>query len=94
MTGNGSWKRGDKYDADAKLAYAALNVVTLMRTVKPEFEMFSMEVKKSIQKAGIGADSANVRKFCHTVPKCIMSSGSVSVNVPLCIRCFFQVIAY
>ncbi|KAM3842290.1 atrial natriuretic peptide receptor 3-like [Diretmus argenteus] len=50
--GNGSWKRGDKYDNEARQAYAALNTVTLLRTVKPEFENFSMEVKQSIQKAG------------------------------------------
>uniref|UniRef100_A0A667Y947 Natriuretic peptide receptor 3 n=1 Tax=Myripristis murdjan TaxID=586833 RepID=A0A667Y947_9TELE len=51
--GNGSWKRGDKYDNEARQAYASLNTVTLLRTVKPEFENFSMEVQKSIQKAGV-----------------------------------------
>ncbi|KAM4607253.1 atrial natriuretic peptide receptor 3 [Polymixia lowei] len=51
--GNGSWKRGDKYDNEARQAYASLNTVTLLRTVKPEFENFSMEVKKSIQKAEV-----------------------------------------
>ncbi|XP_068167168.1 atrial natriuretic peptide receptor 3 isoform X2 [Antennarius striatus] len=45
--GNGSWKRGDKHDSDARQAYASLNTVTLLRTVKPEFENFSMEMKKS-----------------------------------------------
>ncbi|XP_035513673.1 atrial natriuretic peptide receptor 3 [Morone saxatilis] len=50
--GNGSWKRGDKYDNDARHAYASLNTVTLLRTVKPEFENFSMEMKKSMKKAG------------------------------------------
>ncbi|XP_068558881.1 atrial natriuretic peptide receptor 3 isoform X1 [Cebidichthys violaceus] len=50
--GNGSWKRGDKYDNDARQAYASLNTLTLLRTVKPEFENFSMEMKKSIEKAG------------------------------------------
>nr|XP_020454820.1 atrial natriuretic peptide receptor 3 [Monopterus albus] len=49
--GNGSWKRGDKYDNEARQAYASLNTVTLLRTVKPEFENFSMEMKKSIEKA-------------------------------------------
>ncbi|CAB1322479.1 unnamed protein product, partial [Coregonus sp. 'balchen'] len=43
--GNGSWKRGDKYDSEARQAYSALNMVTLLRTVKPEFENFSLEVK-------------------------------------------------
>ncbi|XP_061115514.1 atrial natriuretic peptide receptor 3 isoform X2 [Conger conger] len=61
--GNGSWRRGDKYDSEARLAYSALNVVTLMRTVKAEFETFTAEVKKSIQRAGIGADNANVNMF-------------------------------
>ncbi|KAJ8380438.1 hypothetical protein SKAU_G00012160 [Synaphobranchus kaupii] len=61
--GNGSWRRGDKYDAEAKLAYSALNVVTLMRTAKAEFETFTVEVKKSIQRAGIGADNANINMF-------------------------------
>ncbi|TKS78062.1 Atrial natriuretic peptide receptor 3 [Collichthys lucidus] len=50
--GNGSWKRGDKYDNDARQAYASLNTVTLLRTVKPEFENFSMEMKESVKRAG------------------------------------------
>uniref|UniRef100_A0A8C2WYS9 Natriuretic peptide receptor 3 n=1 Tax=Cyclopterus lumpus TaxID=8103 RepID=A0A8C2WYS9_CYCLU len=50
--GNGSWKRGDKYDNDARQAYASLNTLTLLRTVKPEFENFSMEMKKSIENEG------------------------------------------
>ncbi|XP_030579329.1 atrial natriuretic peptide receptor 3 [Archocentrus centrarchus] len=51
--GNGSWKRGDEYDNDARQAYAALNTVTLLRTVKPEFENFSTEMKMSFEKAGL-----------------------------------------
>lgn len=51
--GDGSWKRGDEYDNEAKQAYASLNTVTLLRTVKPEYENFSMEMKKSIRKAGL-----------------------------------------
>lgn len=54
--GNGSWKRGDKYDLEAKQAYASLQTVTLLRTVKPEFEKFAMEVKSSAQKQGINDD--------------------------------------
>ncbi|XP_070760794.1 atrial natriuretic peptide receptor 3 isoform X1 [Enoplosus armatus] len=50
--GNGSWRRGDKHDDDARQAFASLNTVTLLRTVKPEFENFSMEMKKSVKKAG------------------------------------------
>ncbi|XP_066472987.1 atrial natriuretic peptide receptor 3 isoform X2 [Tiliqua scincoides] len=54
--GNGSWKRGDKYDLEAKQAYSSLQTVTLLRTVKPEFEKFAMEVKSSVQKQGINDD--------------------------------------
>uniref|UniRef100_A0ACB8EPI5 Nitrogen permease regulator 3 n=1 Tax=Sphaerodactylus townsendi TaxID=933632 RepID=A0ACB8EPI5_9SAUR len=54
--GNGSWKRGDKYDLEAKQAYSSLQTVTLLRTVKPEFETFAMEVKRSAQKQGINDD--------------------------------------
>lgn len=61
--GNGSWRRGDKFDAEAKLAYSALNVVTLMKTAKAEFATFTAEMKKSIQRAGIGADNANINMF-------------------------------
>ncbi|XP_056134990.1 atrial natriuretic peptide receptor 3 [Lampris incognitus] len=50
--GNGSWKRGDKFDNEARQAYASLNTLTLLRTVKPEFENFSMEVRRSVQKSG------------------------------------------
>ncbi|KAL4617503.1 atrial natriuretic peptide receptor 3-like isoform X4 [Arapaima gigas] len=51
--GNGSWRRGDQNDTDAKQAYAALNTLTLLRSVKPEFQNFSVEVKRSVQKAGV-----------------------------------------
>ncbi|XP_062984756.1 atrial natriuretic peptide receptor 3 isoform X1 [Elgaria multicarinata webbii] len=54
--GNGSWKRGDKYDLEAKQAYSSLQTVTLLRTVKPEFEKFAVEVKSSVQKQGINHD--------------------------------------
>ncbi|KAM4808845.1 atrial natriuretic peptide receptor 3 [Rhinophrynus dorsalis] len=54
--GNGSWKRGDKYDLEAKQAYSSLQTVTLLRTVKPEFEKFSMEVKSSVQQQGLSDD--------------------------------------
>lgn len=47
--GNGSWKKGDKYDNNAKQAYASLNTVTLLRTVKPEFEEFSEKMKTSMK---------------------------------------------
>lgn len=49
ISGNGSWKKGDKYDNNAKQAYASLNTVTLLRTVKPEFEKFSEEMKTSMK---------------------------------------------
>lgn len=51
--GDGSWKRGDKHDFEAKQAYSSLQTVTLLRTVKPEFEKFSMEVKSSVEKQGL-----------------------------------------
>ncbi|KAM8865936.1 atrial natriuretic peptide receptor 3 [Synchiropus picturatus] len=60
--GNGSWRRGDKQDDEARQAYAALKTVTLLRTVKPEFENFSMEMKKSSKTVGFsdGEDSVNM----------------------------------
>ncbi|XP_052526522.1 atrial natriuretic peptide receptor 3 isoform X2 [Tympanuchus pallidicinctus] len=54
--GNGSWRRGDKHDLEAKKAYSYLQTITLLRTVKPEFEKFSLEVKSSIQKQGLHED--------------------------------------
>ncbi|XP_068594654.1 atrial natriuretic peptide receptor 3 [Brachionichthys hirsutus] len=63
--GNGSWKRGDKYDNDARRAFASLNTVTLLRTVKPEFENFSMEMTKSMKKAAFHGckDCGDVNMF-------------------------------
>ncbi|KAF7244018.1 Atrial natriuretic peptide receptor 3 [Varanus komodoensis] len=61
--GNGSWKRGDKYDLEAKQAYSSLQTVTLLRTVKPEFEKFAMEVKSSVQKQGINHDDYHLDKI-------------------------------
>lgn len=66
ILGNGSWKRGDKYDNEARQAYASLNTVTLLRTVKPEFENFSMEMKKSSEEVGF-----------HTCKGC----GSVRMSI-------------
>ncbi|EPY78745.1 atrial natriuretic peptide receptor 3 precursor [Camelus ferus] len=54
--GDGSWKRGDKYDFEAKQAYSSLQTITLLRTVKPEFEKFSMEVKSSVEKQGLSEE--------------------------------------
>ncbi|XP_061527070.1 atrial natriuretic peptide receptor 3 isoform X1 [Phycodurus eques] len=51
--GNGSWRRGDKFDNEARQAYAYLNTVTLLRTVKPEFENFSMEIKAASESMGL-----------------------------------------
>ncbi|XP_063051311.1 atrial natriuretic peptide receptor 3 isoform X2 [Engraulis encrasicolus] len=61
----GSWKRGDKYDKEARAAYSALNTVTLLRTVKPEFENFTIELKKSVQRPGVRdcKDCDNVNMF-------------------------------
>lgn len=54
--GDGSWKRGDKHDFEAKQAYSSLQTITLLRTVKPEFEKFSMEVKSSVEKQGLNKE--------------------------------------
>ncbi|XP_047236296.1 atrial natriuretic peptide receptor 3 [Girardinichthys multiradiatus] len=51
--GNGSWRRDDEFDDDARQAYSSLNTVTLLRTVKPEYENFSMEMKRSIEGLGL-----------------------------------------
>uniref|UniRef100_H2MS28 Natriuretic peptide receptor 3 n=1 Tax=Oryzias latipes TaxID=8090 RepID=H2MS28_ORYLA len=51
--GDGSWRRDDEHDSEAKQAYASLNTITLLRTVKPEFENFSLEMKSSAEKEGI-----------------------------------------
>lgn len=51
--GDGSWRRGDKYDDEARAAYSFLNTVTLLRSTKPEFEDFSIEMKKSLQQSNI-----------------------------------------
>ena len=62
--GDGSWKRGDKLDTEARQAYASLHTVTLLKTVKPEFENFSMEINRSIQKESFAdcQDCGSVRK--------------------------------
>ncbi|XP_056602151.1 atrial natriuretic peptide receptor 3 isoform X2 [Triplophysa dalaica] len=51
--GDGSWKRGDKHDYEAKAAYGFLNTVTFLRSTKSEFEKFSIEMKKSLQQSNI-----------------------------------------
>ncbi|XP_064421987.1 atrial natriuretic peptide receptor 3 isoform X2 [Latimeria chalumnae] len=61
--GNGSWKRGDIYDNDAKEAYSALQTITLLRTVKPEFENFSLEVKRAVQATGLDNKDDYVNMF-------------------------------
>ncbi|KAI5088397.1 atrial natriuretic peptide receptor 3 isoform X2 [Silurus meridionalis] len=60
--GDGSWRRGDKHDNAAKAAYASLNTVTLLRSTKPEFENFSLEIKKSFESMG-----AEVCEGCNNV---------------------------
>ncbi|XP_061586161.1 atrial natriuretic peptide receptor 3 [Cololabis saira] len=63
--GNGSWRRGDQYDDEARQAYASLNTVTLLKTVKPEFENFSMEMTNSAENTGLDdcKDCGNVNMF-------------------------------
>ncbi|XP_066511054.1 atrial natriuretic peptide receptor 3-like isoform X2 [Hoplias malabaricus] len=60
--GDGSWRRGDKLDDYAKEAYSYLHTVTLLRSTKPEFEKFTIEMKKSQQKA-----SGDVCEDCSDV---------------------------
>ncbi|XP_038159583.1 atrial natriuretic peptide receptor 3 [Cyprinodon tularosa] len=63
--GNGSWRRGDEFDDEARQAYASLNTVTLLRTVKPEYENFSMEMQRSTEELGLYGcdDCGNVNMF-------------------------------
>ncbi|KAM4578249.1 atrial natriuretic peptide receptor 3 [Fundulus diaphanus] len=63
--GNGSWRREDEFDEDARQAYASLNTVTLLRTVKPAYENFSLEMKSSIEGLGLYDcnDCGNVNMF-------------------------------
>ncbi|XP_013883151.1 atrial natriuretic peptide receptor 3 isoform X3 [Austrofundulus limnaeus] len=63
--GNGSWRRGDEYDDNARQAYASLNTVTLLRTVKPEYRNFSIEIKTSTDRLGLHdcSDCGNVNMF-------------------------------
>ncbi|XP_065122958.2 atrial natriuretic peptide receptor 3 isoform X1 [Paramisgurnus dabryanus] len=51
--GDGSWRRGDKHDNEAKAAYSFLNTVTLLRSTKSEFKKFSVEMKRSLQQSNI-----------------------------------------
>lgn len=62
FTGDGSWRRGDNYDHEAKAAYTFLNTVTLMRSTKTEFEDFCLEMRKSQQKTGVCEGCSDVRK--------------------------------
>ncbi|XP_030633042.1 atrial natriuretic peptide receptor 3 [Chanos chanos] len=76
--GDGSWRRGDKHDTEARLAYSALNTLTSLRSVKPEFENFSMEVKRSIQGANIRhcKDCDNVNMFIEGFHDALLLYGS------------------
>ncbi|KAJ6656114.1 hypothetical protein lerEdw1_004165 [Lerista edwardsae] len=86
--GNGSWKRGDKYDLEAKQAYSSLQTVTLLRTVKPEFEKFAMEVKSSVQKQGIN-DENYALVITHTLAS---SSNSALSQVNMFVEGFHDAI--
>lgn len=84
ILGNGSWKRGDKYDNDARQAYASLDTVTLLRTVKPEFENFSMEMRRSIEKAGLrDCDDCGSVRVCITLEQIIfvLSLEHIQLNL-------------
>lgn len=71
FTGDGSWRRGDKYDSEAKAAYASLNTVTLLRSTKLEFENFSLEMKKKI-----GTD---VCEGCSNVRKSFRQNSTIKI---------------
>ncbi|KAG8131196.1 putative Atrial natriuretic peptide receptor 3 protein [Naja naja] len=81
--GNGSWRRGDKYDLEAKQAYSSLRTVTLLRTLKPEFEKFSMEVKSSVQKQGIYHDDYGYQIYLGHVSPDTSSNFSVVTEEPV-----------
>lgn len=63
--GNGSWRRGDEHDSEARQAFASLNTVTLLKTLKPEFESFAIEMSKSSEQSGVHdcQDCGNVNMF-------------------------------
>lgn len=63
--GNGSWRREDEFDDQARQAYASLNTVTLLKTIKPEYENFSVEMRRSVEGLGLYDcnDCGNVNMF-------------------------------
>ncbi|XP_013883150.1 atrial natriuretic peptide receptor 3 isoform X2 [Austrofundulus limnaeus] len=75
--GNGSWRRGDEYDDNARQAYASLNTVTLLRTVKPEYRNFSIEIKTSTDRLGLH-DCSDCGNVC------------MSVCLHVCLNCCLQ----
>lgn len=50
--GNGSWRRGDPHDTEARQAYSSLNTVTLLKSIKPQFENFTLEMRLALQRQG------------------------------------------
>lgn len=50
--GNGSWRRGDAHDTEARQAYSSLNTVTLLKSTKPQFENFTLEMRQALQSQG------------------------------------------
>uniref|UniRef100_A0A8C6TPG7 Natriuretic peptide receptor 3 n=1 Tax=Neogobius melanostomus TaxID=47308 RepID=A0A8C6TPG7_9GOBI len=50
--GNGSWRRGDSHDSEARRAYSSLNTVTLLQSTKPQFENFTLEMRRALQRQG------------------------------------------
>ncbi|KAB0392776.1 hypothetical protein E2I00_006315, partial [Balaenoptera physalus] len=79
--GDGSWKRGDKHDFEAKQAYSSLQTITLLRTVKPEFEKFSMEVKSSVEKQGLSEE--DYAKISQQVTKCEFRETQIIITLEL-----------
>nr|XP_039262445.1 atrial natriuretic peptide receptor 3-like isoform X1 [Styela clava] len=59
---NGAWKRGDDQDEIAKLAYRALQVITIYTNNAPRFKNFVKKMNKEYEKSGI-QHSGTVNEF-------------------------------
>ncbi|XP_072288825.1 atrial natriuretic peptide receptor 3 [Eucyclogobius newberryi] len=51
--GDGWWRRDDSHDAEAMQAYRSLNTLTLLKSTKPQFENFTLEMKGALRRAGL-----------------------------------------
>ncbi|XP_033828983.1 atrial natriuretic peptide receptor 3 [Periophthalmus magnuspinnatus] len=57
--GDGWWRRDDAHDAEAMQAYSSLNTLTLLKSSKPQFENFTLEMRGALRRAGLH-DSINL----------------------------------